>query len=129
MVSRWNVLNLSGILVAASINLIERKGLDDAVGAVSVHGICGAGGVLAVSIFDTSEVLFYGGTSLIIPQLIGMFAIGSWAYLTSYAVLKAIDLTLGLRVSKEEEVDGLDVSEYGTTAYGDFNLKNNTTKY
>ena len=58
MVSRWNVLNLSGILVAASINLIERKGLDDAVGAVSVHGICGAGGGLAVSIFDTSEVLF-----------------------------------------------------------------------
>ena len=129
MVSRWNVLNLSGILVAASINLIERKGLDDAVGAVSVHGICGAGGVLAVSIFDNSEVLFYGGTSLIIPQLIGMFAIGSWAYLTSYAVLNAIDLTLGLSVSKEEEVDGLDVSEYGTTAYGDFNLKNNTTKY
>ena len=72
---------------------------------------------------------FYGGTSLILPQLIGMFAIGSWAYLTSYAVLNAIDLTLGLSVSKEEEVDGLDVSEYGTTAYGDFNLKNNTTKY
>ena len=58
MVSRWSVINLSGILVAASINLIERKGLDDAVGGVSVHGICGAGGVLAVSIFDTSEVLF-----------------------------------------------------------------------
>lgn len=52
-----------------------------------------------------------------------MFAIGSWAYLTSYAVLKAIDLTLGLRVSKEEEVAGLDVSEHGITAYGDFILK------
>ncbi|MFL2678386.1 MAG: ammonium transporter [Candidatus Actinomarina sp.] len=114
---------ISGILVVASINLIERKGFDDAVGAVSVHGICGAWGVLAVSIFDTSEGLFYGGTSLIIPQLIGMLAIGSWAYLTSYGVLKVIDSTLGLRVSKEEEVAGLDVSEHGTTAYGDFILK------
>ena len=51
---------ISGILVVASINLVERKGFDDAVGAVSVHGICGAWGVLAVSIFDTSEGLFYG---------------------------------------------------------------------
>ena len=79
--------------------------------------------MLAVSLFDTSEGLFYGGTSLIVPQLIGIVAIGSWAYLTSYAVLKVIDLTFGLRVSKEEEIAGLDVSEHGTTAYGDFILK------
>jgi Amt family ammonium transporter len=114
---------VAGIIVVASINLIERIGLDDAVGAVSVHGICGAWGVLAVSLFDTTNGLFYGGTSLIVPQLIGILAIGSWAYLTSYAVLKIIDSRFGLRVSKEEEIAGLDVSEHGTTAYGDFILK------
>jgi Amt family ammonium transporter len=114
---------VSGVLVVGSINLIERKGLDDAVGAVSVHGVCGAWGVLAVSLFDTSEGVFYGGTSLLVPQVIGILAIGSWAYLTSYAVLKVIDLNFGLRVSKEEEIAGLDVSEHGTTAYGDFILK------
>ena len=115
--------SVSGVLVVYSINFIEKKGLDDAVGAVSVHGICGAWGVFAVSIFDTSEGLLYGGNALVIPQLIGIVAIGAWAYTTSFGVLKIIDRMFGLRVSKEEEIAGLDVSEHGTTAYGDFILK------
>ena len=115
--------SVSGVLVVYSINFIEKKGLDDAVGAVSVHGICGAWGVFAVSIFDTSEGLLYGGNALVIPQLIGIAAIGAWAYTTSFGVLKIIDRMFGLRVSKEEEIAGLDVSEHGTTAYGDFILK------
>ena len=115
--------SVSGVLVVYSINFIEKKGLDDAVGAVSVHGICGAWGVFAVSIFDTSDGLLYGGNVLVIPQLIGIVAIGAWAYTTSFGVLKIIDRMFGLRVSKEEEIAGLDVSEHGTTAYGDFILK------
>ena len=114
---------VSGILVVYSINLIEKKGFDDAVGAVSVHGICGAWGVLAVAIFDTTDGLLYGGTSLFLPQIIGILAIGGWAYATSFIVLKTIDNFFGLRVSKDEEIAGLDVSEHGTTAYGDFILK------
>jgi len=114
---------ISGVLVVYSIKFIEKKGLDDAVGAISVHGICGAWGVLAVALFDTTDGVVYGGTSLLIPQLIGILAIGSWAYLTSFAVLKAIDSGLGLRVTPEEEIAGLDASEHGTTAYGDFILK------
>ena len=115
---------VSGILVVYSINFLEKRGLDDAVGAISVHGICGIWGVIAVAIFDTADGLFYGGgTSLFGPQLIGILAIGAWAYGTSFLVFKVIDSTVGLRVTAEEEIAGLDASEHGTSAYGDFITK------
>ena len=115
---------VSGALVVYSINFLEKKGFDDAVGAVSVHGICGIWGVLAVAIFDTSDGLFYGGGGTLFgPQLIGILAIGVWAYATSYLVFKVIDSTVGLRVTAEEEIAGLDASEHGTSAYGDFITK------
>ena len=114
---------VSGVLVVYSINFIEKKGFDDAVGAISVHGVCGAWGVLAVAIFDTNDGLINGGSSLFVPQIIGMLAIAAWAYITSFIVLKAIDSVVGLRVTPEEEIAGLDASEHGTTAYGDFILK------
>ena len=115
---------VSGVLVVYSINFLEKRGLDDAVGAISVHGICGIWGVIAVAIFDTADGLFYGGgTSLFGPQLIGILAIGAWAYGTSFLVFKVIDSTVGLRVTAEEEIAGLDASEHGTSAYGDFITK------
>ena len=115
---------VSGVLVVYSINFLEKRGFDDAVGAISVHGICGIWGVLAVAIFDTADGLVYGGgTSLFGPQLIGILAIGAWAYGTSFIVFKAIDSTVGLRVTAEEEIAGLDASEHGTSAYGDFITK------
>ena len=115
---------VSGVLVVYSINFLEKRGFDDAVGAISVHGICGIWGVLAVAIFDTADGLVYGGgTTLFGPQLIGILAIGAWAYGTSYLVFKVIDSTVGLRVTAEEEIAGLDASEHGTSAYGDFITK------
>ena len=115
---------VSGVLVVYSINFFEKRGLDDAVGAISVHGICGIWGVIAVAIFDTADGLFYGGgSSLFGPQLIGILAIGAWAYGTSFLVFKVIDSTVGLRVTAEEEIAGLDASEHGTSAYGDFITK------
>ena len=115
---------VSGVLVVYSINFLEKRGFDDAVGAISVHGICGIWGVLAVAIFDTADGLVYGGgTSLFGPQLIGILAIGAWAYGTSFLVFKVIDTTVGLRVTAEEEIAGLDASEHGTSAYGDFITK------
>jgi Amt family ammonium transporter len=114
---------VSGVLVVYSINFIEKRGIDDAVGAISVHGVCGAWGVLAVAFFDTADGLLYGGTSLFVPQIVGILAIGTWAFVTSYGVLKAIDSVLGLRVTPEEEIAGLDASEHGTSAYGDFITK------
>ena len=115
---------VSGVLVVYSINFLEKKGFDDAVGAVSVHGICGIWGVLAVAIFDTTHGLVYGGgATLFLPQLIGILAIGAWAYGTSFLVFKVIDSTVGLRVTAEEEIAGLDATEHGTSAYGDFITK------
>ena len=115
---------VSGVLVVYSINFLEKKGFDDAVGAVSVHGICGIWGVLAVAIFDTTDgLVFGGGATLFLPQLIGILAIGAWAYGTSFIVFKVIDSTVGLRVTAEEEIAGLDATEHGTTAYGDFITK------
>ena len=115
---------VSGVLVVYSINFLEKKGFDDAVGAVSVHGICGIWGVLAVAIFDTTDGLVYGGgATLFLPQLIGILAIGAWAYGTSFLVFKVIDSTVGLRVTAEEEIAGLDATEHGTTAYGDIITK------
>ena len=115
---------VSGVLVVYSINFLEKRGFDDAVGAISVHGICGIWGVLAVAIFDTADGLVYGGgTTLFGPQLIGILAIGAWAYGTSFLVYKVIDSTVGLRVTAEEEIAGLDASEHGTSAYGDFITK------
>ena len=115
---------VSVVLVVYSINFLEKRGFDDAVGAISVHGICGIWGVLAVAIFDTADGLVYGGgTVLFGPQLIGILAIGAWAYGTSFLVFKVIDSTVGLRVTAEEEIAGLDASEHGTSAYGDFITK------
>ena len=115
---------VSGVLVVYSINFLEKKGFDDAVGAVSVHGICGIWGVLGVAIFDTTDGLVYGGgVTLFLPQLIGILAIGAWAYGTSFLVFKTIDSTVGLRVTAEEEIAGLDATEHGTSAYGDFITK------
>ena len=115
---------VSGVLVVYSINFLEKKGFDDAVGAVSVHGICGIWGVLAVAIFDTTDgLVFGGGATLFLPQLIGILAIGVWAYGTSFLVFKVIDSTVGLRVTAEEEIAGLDATEHGTSAYGDFITK------
>ena len=115
---------VSGVLVVYSINFLEKRGFDDAVGAISVHGICGIWGVLAVAIFDTADGLVYGGgTTLFGPQLIGILAIGAWAYGTSFLVFKVIDSTVGLSDTAEEEIAGLDASEHGTSAYGDFITK------
>ena len=88
-----------------------------------MHAICGTWGVIAVAIFDTTDGLIYGGTSLFVPQLIGVIAIGLWAYLTSLLSFKLIDSFIGVRVSVEEEIAGLDLSEHGSIAYGDFLLK------
>ena len=66
---------VAGFLLVTASNYFENNGVDDAVGAVSVHGICGTWGVLAVAIFDTTDGLVFGGTSLLVPQLIGAISI------------------------------------------------------
>ena len=108
---------ISGVLVVFSIILLDRKKIDDPVGAISVHGICGVFGTLAVAFFGNCE----DGIGGLGVQLIGALAVGATAFVFSFIVFGALKLSpLGVRVSLEEESEGLDVGEHGQEAYPDF---------
>ncbi|MTI80952.1 MAG: ammonium transporter [Firmicutes bacterium] len=116
---------IAGILLPISVDLFDRViKIDDPVGAISVHGTCGAFGTLAVGLFAHEGGLFYGGgASLLITQIIGVVAVFIWTGVCAFVAFKLIDAIVGLRVSQEEELEGLDLSEHGMEAYGDFTLK------
>jgi Amt family ammonium transporter len=114
---------VAGVIVVFSVVLIDRMRIDDPVGAISVHGICGAWGLLAVGLFDTVNgggLIAGGGVEQLGAQLIGIVAIFGWTFVTSSAVFWAIKLTVGLRVPAEVELAGLDRIEHGTEAYPEF---------
>lgn len=93
------------------------------MGAISVHGVCGAWGTLAAGIFNI------GGTTakIIGVQLLGAGACFVWAFGAGLVVFKLIDMTIGLRVSAEEEAEGLDYGEHGASAYPDFQVATRIT--
>ena len=108
---------IAGVIVVLGISLIDKLKLDDPVGAVSVHLICGIWGTLAVGIFGA-----IAGVDQLIAQLIGIGVVGIFCVLTSFIILFIVKATTGLRVDKEEEINGLDLSEHGMEAYGDFRV-------
>ncbi len=107
---------VAGILVVLSVILIERMRIDDPVGAISVHGVNGAWGTLAAGLFNMS------GTSLHLVgiQLLGIAACFLWTFPLAFGLFKLLSKTIGLRVSAEEELEGLDLVEHGGAAYPDF---------
>ncbi|MBN2473565.1 MAG: ammonium transporter [Pirellulales bacterium] len=109
---------LAGLIVVVACVLFDRIRIDDPVGAISVHGVCGAWGTLAVGLFAKEVGLLNGGgaTQLGI-QAMGVAAAFLWAFPVSFAIFYTIQATVGLRVSAEEEMDGLDVVEHGIYAY------------
>lgn len=114
---------VSGILVVVSVEVLDLKlHVDDPVGAVGVHFANGVWGTVAVGLFATDGGLFYGGGfHLLGVQTLGILAIMAWTTITMYPTFKLIKATVGLRVSKEEELIGLDSSEHGLpSAYADF---------
>ncbi len=114
---------IAGILVVFAVLGIDRMGVDDPVGAISVHGVCGAWGTLAAGIFSTpAGILVESGSkaSQILVQLIGIGAAFAWTFGVMFIVFTLIKITIGLRVSEEEEREGLDVGEHGASAYPDF---------
>ncbi|GAB6098724.1 ammonium transporter [Halanaerocella petrolearia] len=112
---------LSGILIVFAVEFIDKLHVDDPVGAVAVHGVCGAFGTILVGFFATDGGLFYsGGTSLLVTQLKGVVAVAAWTFVTAYILFKVIDVVIGLRVSREEELEGLDITEHGSVSYPDF---------
>ena len=102
---------VAGSLVVFSILMFDKLKIDDPVGAISVHGVCGIWGTLAVGIFTPASFLI---------QLLGTAAILGATFVFSYAVFAAIKAIMGVRVSAEVESDGLDISEHGNKAYPDF---------
>ncbi|MFT5958515.1 MAG: Amt family ammonium transporter [Polaribacter sp.] len=114
---------IGGVIVVFSIEFIEKKlKIDDAIGAASVHGVAGAWGTLVIGLWgvdgDTAIGLFNGGGAAQLgAQAIGVLAYGVWSVALSFIVLGILKATLGLRVSKEVEIEGLDISEHGSIAY------------
>ncbi len=128
---------LGGLLVVASVIFVDRRGIDDPVGAISVHGICGVWGTLAVGLFavngdafvdaafpleDGTEYsasgLFYGGgINQLVVQLLGVLIVAAWVLVTTGILFSVLKATMGLRVSELEEREGLDVHEHGAPGY------------
>ena len=102
---------VAGVLVVASVLFFDRVKIDDPVGAISVHLTCGIWGTLAVGIFSTNPEHSFG------VQLLGVMAYGVFAFGSALLIFGAIKATMGLRVSEEEELEGLDYGEHGMHAY------------
>ena len=108
---------IAGVIVVLSVVFIDQTlKIDDPVGAVSVHGVCGAWGTLAAGLFNAEGVTM----KIIGVQLLGMGAAFLWVFPTAYILLRVIKSTIGLRASAEEEREGLDLGEHGLAAYPDF---------
>ena len=108
---------IAGAIIVFGISLIDKLKLDDPVGAIAVHLICGIWGTLAVGVFGNMA-----GIDQFITQLIGVGIVGAFSVVNAFIILIIIKKTIGLRVDKEEEVKGLDLSEHGMDAYADFRL-------
>ncbi|MGE4587734.1 MAG: ammonium transporter [Mangrovibacterium sp.] len=110
---------IAGTVLVYSVTFIDHiLHIDDPVGAVSVHGVCGALGTLLVGLFATDGGLFYGGgASLLITQCLGVLSIGVWAFSLGLLLFKILKITTGLRVDRRVEEEGLDIYEHGETAY------------
>ena len=107
---------ISGLLVVSSVLYLDSRKIDDPVGAISVHLICGLWGTLAVGIFSTDHSISI--------QLLGMISYGVFCLASSMLIFYLIDKLLGLRVGEQEEIVGLDISEHEMEAYAGFQIFN-----
>ena len=103
---------VGGIIVVASIVFMDKAKIDDPVGAISVHGVVGLWGLLAVS--------FTNPEGSLVAQVIGAAVIFGWVFGTSFVTWLIIKVVMGIRVSEEEESEGLDIGEHGLEAYPSF---------
>jgi len=126
---------IAGVLVVLSVEFIDKiLHVDDPVGAISVHGVCGAWGTLAVGLFAQASygessgvgavngLFFGGGLSQFMTQLLGVISVFIWVFGAALILFGIIKATAGLRVSKEEELKGLDISEHGMESYSGFQV-------
>lgn len=116
--------SVGGVLVVLSVLFIDHVlKVDDPVGAVSVHGVCGAWGTLSAGLFNLESGLFYGGgLGQLGVQALGVVTAFAWAFGLGLGLFYLIKVTIGLRVSEEEEQKGLDIGEHGMEAYAGFQI-------
>ena len=108
---------IGGVIVVFAVSILDKLKLDDPVGAIAVHLGCGIWGTLAVGIFGDMA-----SGSQFIKQLTGVGIIGAFCLISAFIILFTLKKTIGLRVSKSEEIEGLDNAEHGMSAYPDFRL-------
>ncbi|MBR2512848.1 MAG: ammonium transporter [Halomonas sp.] len=106
---------VGGLIVVVSIVMLDKLKLDDPVGAISVHGVVGIWGCLAVPLSNADAT--FGA------QIIGMLGIFAWVFLASLVVWLVLKAIMGIRVSEEEEYEGVDIAECGLEAYPEFSVK------
>ncbi|MEZ5216130.1 MAG: ammonium transporter [Ilumatobacteraceae bacterium] len=118
---------VAGVVVVFAVLGIERMGIDDPVGAVSVHGVCGMWGVLSIGLFakyndaflgrEDAGLFYGGGINQLVMQLIMVVIIAAWVAACTAILFAVLKATIGLRVTAEEEIEGLDVLEHGLAGY------------
>ncbi len=118
---------IAGVVVVFSVLRIENLRIDDPVGAISVHGVCGALGTLLLGLFHTEQGILYAADKgaafkFFGIQFIGVVTVFAWCLATGFILFYAIKASVGLRVSEEEELEGLDYGEHGASAYPDFTI-------
>ncbi|MEX0332736.1 MAG: ammonium transporter [Puniceicoccaceae bacterium] len=104
---------IAGVIVVFAILFFDKIKIDDPVGAISVHGVCGIWGTVAAGIFGGYNVL---------TQIIGTLSVSVFAFVTTFVLCVIVKATMGLRVSEDEEAEGLDIGEHGQEAYPDFQV-------
>lgn len=126
---------IAGVLVVLSVEFLDKiLHVDDPVGAISVHGVCGVWGTLAVGLFAESSYgiasgagavngFFFGGDlGQFFTQLVGVISVFVWVFVTAWIVFYIAEKTIGLRASDEEQLKGLDISEHGMESYAGFQI-------
>ena len=113
----------AGVLVVVAVEFFDQTlKIDDPVGAISVHGVCGAFGTIVTGLFALDGGLFYGGgTDFLVTQIIGVVTVAVYVAIAMTVVFTVLDKIFGLRVSEQEEIKGLDMEEHGLmSSYADF---------
>ena len=118
---------IAGVVVVFSVLILENLRIDDPVGAISVHGVCGALGTLLLGLFHTEQgILYAADTGAAFKffgfQFLGVVSVFAWCMVTGFILFYGIKAIVGLRVSEEEELEGLDYGEHGASAYPDFTI-------
>lgn len=109
---------IAGVLVDIAVLFFDKVKIDDPVGAIAVHGINGLFGTIAVGLFANEGGLFFSGTTdLLITQIIGVVTIAVFSFIITFILMKLMKITVGIRITSQEEEEGIDSVSFGVKSY------------